>query len=182
MIHGIDLGSYVVPVIRSEVVLATGIGLCQLAGKRFGKRANIARCEKIVGRETGEAVGGNIADQHRQVIAQSLEQYDGQPLVKRRQHKEAGLRKEFIQLGSPNKAGKHHPPLPSQLFQRGRIVVFVVGITRNHQFVPLVRYLVECPDEQVEPLLLDKPPYGILRILPYLHSVHRHHHFGKYPI
>ena len=50
--------------------------------------------------------------------------------------------------------------LPSQLFQRGRIVVFVVGITRNHQFVPLVRYLVECPDEQVEPLLLDKPPYG----------------------
>ena len=64
MIHGIDLGSYVVPVIRSEVVLATGIGLCQLAGKRFGKRANIARCEKIVGRETGEAVGGakEVAD------------------------------------------------------------------------------------------------------------------------
>lgn len=134
-----------------------------MCGYSFRKVIDVALLGKTISRQRDLGIGGDIARDNVQVVAQGLEQGYGQPLMVTRDAEKPGIALHRTERIAADEPGKHDIRLFRLFHQFLRVGALVVGAPGNRQLVLLLQFGREfrvCGYQVVEALLLDKAPAG----------------------
>ena len=134
-----------------------------MCGDCFRQVIDIALLGKAISRQRDLGIGGNVARDNVQVVAQGLEQGYGQPLMVTRDAEKPGVALHRTERIAADEPRKHDIRLFRLFHQFLRVGALVVGATGNRQLVLLLQFGREfrvCGYQVVEALLLDKAPAG----------------------
>lgn len=153
------LSSDVVPVVVGEVVCAwRGIG--EFTAESIAQRVDIGGAEHVVGGELAEAICRDVADHYVEPVAHGFEERDGQPFVGRWKYEQCGVGKDLVKTFAADKACEDGSATVRLLFKHLGVVVGVVGIAGDDEFVAFGVERRESVDEHVEAFLFDESTDG----------------------